>query len=338
MVNDATSRSWFCVFNHPEENGYEDMEPQQVIEAMRDKWMELRPDGACALTYCVSAAGLRHVHAVLEAEQPVRFTAVQKAFPGMHIEPTKGNKAEAEDYINKAGKYAEAGEEVLCRTECGEIRGKQGKRNDLDAIDQMIAAGMTPEAIFAESVRYRRYSKEVRDAYMAKRIREQPHEKDMLVYYHVGPTGSGKTHELTRLRQQEPNEVYVMTDYSGGGLDRYNGERVLFMDEFRGELKYNAMLMMLDKYTVQHRARYANPYGLWTEVHITSPLPPESVYEKMVGTTRNLDTMKQLMRRITKVVYHECVNGEYLTYEQPGLSYTTYDALIAGAYRAWSQG
>ena len=337
MGNSKTSRSWFCVFNHPEEHGFEDMEPQQVIEAMKDRWMRMRPDGACALTYCIAASGTPHVHAVFEAEQPVRFTAVQKAFPGMHIEPTKGSKAEAEDYINKVGKYEEKGEEVLCKAACGEIRGHQGKRKDWDAIDEMLAAGMKPEEIFAQSARYRRNTKEIREAHMAQLMSDQPYEKDMLVIYHVGKPGTGKSYSQIELKEKYPDDVYVMSDYSGGGLDRYNGERILFMDEFRGQLKFNDFLMMLDKYIVQHHARYSNPYGLWTEVHITSVLPPEEVYYKMVPNNRDRenDSFEQMLRRITIVRYHEQIDGEYYTYDKPADEYMMYEELIAEANSDW---
>ncbi len=337
MVNDSTSRSWFCVFNHPEEHGYEGMEPQQVIEAMKNKWTELHPNGACALTYCVTAAGLQHVHAVLEAEQPVRFAAVRKAFPGMHIEPTKGSKAEAEDYINKEGKYAEAGEEVLCRAGYGVIRGQQGKRKDWDAIDAMLAAGMTPEQIYSQSARFRRYSKEIREHFMAQLVNEHPYTKDVQVCYHVGKSGTGKSFTQVELKKQHPGDVYVMTDYSGGGLDRYNGESILFLDEFRGQLKYNDFLTMLDKYPVQHHARYANVIGVWTEVHITSVLPPEKVYCQMVTANRDRDTLEQMMRRITTVRYHDLIDGRYLTYDKPGMEYTTYEELMLEACYEWSR-
>ena len=337
MTNDSTSRSWFCVFNNPEEHGFEGFGPEAVINAMKTAWMDAHPGGACELTYCVSAEGLPHVHAVFESEQPVRFSSVRKMFSGMHVEPTKGTKAEAEDYINKVGKYAEKGEEVLCRTSQGEIKGRQGKRSVLDEADAMIAAGMTPAEIFAESVRYRRYSSEIREAYIEKLRAEMPDEKDMRVYYHVGESGSGKSYTQIGLKK-EPGGLYLLTDYGNGGFDKYAGERILFMDEFRGQMDYNILLMALDKYVVQLHARYSNVYSLWTEVHMASVLPPEDVYRKMVQSDRGRDTMLQMMRRITAVRYHALQEGQYLTYDKPGLEYTTYNELVLEAVQAWSQG
>jgi hypothetical protein len=95
----------------------------------------------------------------------------------------------------------------------------------------------------------------------------------------------------------------MLTDYDHG-FDKYNGESILFMDEFRRQMKFSLFLTLIGGYKVQVPCRYSNVYGLWNEVHITSVLPPERVYENMVQDNRHLDTVDQLMRRISFVVYH----------------------------------
>ena len=258
----------------------------------------------------------------------MRFSVIKKLFPDMHIEPTKGNKKEAEDYINKIGKHEEKGETIVCKTSYGEIKGFQGKRSDLEAIGEMLEQEMTPDEILAQDFRYYRYQKEIRSAYFDRRRRKTPDEREVTVYWHVGESGSGKSHVQIDLKEKYGREnVYLMTDYDGGGLDRYNGESVLFMDEFRGQIKYNQLLTMLDGYPSQQHARYANIYGLWDEVHITSVLPPERVYSKMVEENRDLDTIKQLMRRIDFIVYHEKVSGEYKSFTRSMERYVYYGGL-----------
>lgn len=76
----------------------------------------------------------------------------------------------------------------------------------------------------------------------------------------------------------------------------------------------------------EFHSRYTNVIGLWTQVHITSILPPESVYEKMVRNFQ-LDPMEQLKRRIHKVVYHWKDGDEYKTYEMPMSEYRSLDDL-----------
>ena len=101
---DTVSKSWFCVFNNPVEHGFSG-EPQEIIEQIRDTWMKDNPQRTCAVIYCISAEGLHHCHAVFEDTKTLRFSAIKKLFPSMHIEPTKGTKEQAEDYINKRGKW-----------------------------------------------------------------------------------------------------------------------------------------------------------------------------------------------------------------------------------------
>ncbi|MBO5459315.1 MAG: hypothetical protein J5981_03595, partial [Lachnospira sp.] len=125
------------------------------------------------------------------------------------------------------------------------------------------------------------------------------------------------------------------TNSGSGGLDYYQGEKILFMDEFKGGLKYSQYLVMTDQYPAQIHCRYCNTYALWNEVHITSVYPPEKVYELMVENANRLtDTAKQLIRRLKSVIYHYQENGEYKTFELPGSEYINYDDLKKRALKS----
>lgn len=154
----------------------------------------------------------------------------------------------------------------------------------------------------------------------------------------MGPSGSGKSHtQLELIKKYGPDEVYLMTDYKGGGFDTYSGEKVLFMDEFRGQLPFNELLMILDVYPNQIHARYANTYALWDEVHITSILTPEKLYEVMVENSRHFEPLEQLLRRISSMVYHEIVDDQPLVYEMDIRDYKSRGDLILVAHTAWAQ-
>ena len=109
----TVTKSWFCVFNNPKERGYNGT-PEDVCERLKDEWIKDNPTRTGAWAYCVSTEGLEHVHMVLEDTKSMRFSAIKKSYAvGMHFEPTKGTKQEAENYINKEGKYAEKGEKAI---------------------------------------------------------------------------------------------------------------------------------------------------------------------------------------------------------------------------------
>ena len=315
------------MFANPKEHGFEGT-PEEVTQNIVDIWIAGNPQRTCAIAYCISADGFEHIHAVFEDVKALRFSVVKKLFPLMHIEPTKGNKRQAEDYINKKPPFDETGEKILYIARHGEIRGRQGMRVDLEIIEDLIHQGMRPNEIFDLSLKYRRYDKIIRDAYYQKRTKETPIKRDLSVYWHFGDSGTGKSHTAIELaKKYGEDDIYIVSEYKNG-FDKYNGEKKLFLDELRNQLSYDLLLSILDGYKIQIPCRYSNIYSLWDEVHITSVLPPEKVYSDMVKNHKSLDTIDQLKRRISIVVYHYIKNSEYLTYEQAMSEYTTYEDLI----------
>lgn len=313
-----------------------ELSEQEICDTVLNMWVNSKPGRIGAVTYCVSGRGLHHLHMVLEVQNSdsdrFRFSTIHKIYgQKFHIEPTRGNKTEAEDYINKVGKYAEKGEIVLAKAVYGEIQGNKGNRSDLAAVEDMLAQGLTPNEIMDKSITLRRYEKMIRDAYYRKRDLETPFVRPVRVVYHVGATGTGKSYGANfQIQQLGSDKVYFTKDYDTGFMDGYNGQEILWLDEYRGQLKYATFLSMLDVYKTQMHARYSNVLMLWKEVHITSVLPPEAIYENMINSSRyaNLDTYGQLKRRIDTIIYHyKNEKNEYCQYQQKASEYKDYETL-----------
>ena len=325
-TNQDVSKSWFCVFNNPEKHGYEGT-PQEIVHALIETWIKDNPQRTCAVTYCISADGLKHCHAVFEDVRSMRFSAIKKIFPSMHISATKGSKEQAEDYINKRPPFDEQGEQVIYSNRHGEIKGRQGQRKDLDIIEELIQQGLTPDEVMDMSLQYRRFDKIIRDAYYRKRDKETPLVRDIVCYWHVGQSGAGKSYTVTKLAEiHGEHNIYLVGEYERG-WDKYSGQPILFMDEFRGQLKYEIMLNILGGYKVQTHARYTNVIGLWNEVHITSVYPPDILYQNMIYNNRKIDTYEQLRRRIDVIVYHYKIDNQYFSFEMPMNEYSGYEQL-----------
>ena len=320
------SRSWFVTWDNPQET-YPDLEPQEMSEKVLEMWIDGHTTRSGAVAYCISAKGLIHFHMVLEDSNMARFSAIKKLYPPAHVQVTRGSKERAEDYINKRGKFAEKGEKVVYVAKYGEIKGAQGQRKDLEVIQDYLDQGLKPQEIMEKNLSYRRYDKMIRDAYFALRTKETPLYREIKVIWHVGDSGTGKTYAVLGLMEDNPDNVYMVTDYDNGGLDMYEGERILFLDEFRGQLRYSVLLSMLQGYRQQFHARYSNKIGLWEEVHISSVFPPERVYREMVTDNRDVDTAKQLFRRINEVCYHYRDSGGYHVYTVPMSEYSSYAEL-----------
>ncbi|NLG04557.1 MAG: replication protein RepA [Clostridia bacterium] len=327
MNGNEAYRSWFCVLNNPQET-YTG-EAQNIAEQVLSEWVENQPTRTGAVAYCISADGLIHLHMVLEDSNKARFSAIKKAYPRAHIEPTKGNKEQAEDYINKNGKFTEKGEKVIYIAKYGQIRGVQGQRKDLNIIEDYINEGKTPTWVMKQQLAFRKYEKLINDAYYQKRNDETPFLRDVKCVWHVGSSGTGKSYYANIIVKEKGEDfIYFVTDYDTGAFDKYNGQELLFLDEFRGQIKYSKLLAMLQGYKTQIYARYSNKLALWNEVHITSVLPPERVYTRMVEENKDLDTYEQLRRRLYSIIYHwKNDKGEYKSYEILAKEYKGLDDL-----------
>ena len=271
------------------------------------------------------------MHLVLCDPQKSRFAAVQKLFPGIHIEPMKGSKDDAENYIRKNGQFAEKAHTVVVPAIFrGEIRSNRGSRNDLEAIESMLKDGMTPEEIMDTRLSYRRYEKYIKGAFYRLQSKKVPPYRNITVYWHVGPSGSGKTYCYVKLCEERGEDnIYLMSDYANGGLDKYEAQPILFMDEFRGRMAFADLLGYLEGYKKQAHCRFQNILPVWTEVHITSVFPPESIYEIMVDREqRDLDKYEQLCRRLDFIIYHYKEEGEFKEFQLPMEEYINYENMI----------
>lgn len=325
MAEDVT-RSWFAVFNNPAEHGYSGT-PQEICERLRDEWVGNSSTRTGAWAYCVSAAGLHHVHMVLEDSVAMRFSAVQKSYAkGTHFEKTKGTKKQAEDYINKRHPFEEKGEKVLCIVKAGEIQGRSRNNSDLTEIASLLKEGYTPAEIMALNITYRRYDRMIRDAFFDQRFRDTPPIRPVTVHWIFGESGSGKTyHYVTLCKEKGENEIYLVSDMKHGAFDKYCAEKILFIDELKPDsISYAELLSLLDGYKKQISARYTNAFALWNEVYITSVYSPEEFYAELIPYhKRSTDSYEQLRRRISEIIYcyfdadHErkfiCVPNDFYT-------------------------
>lgn len=338
-MNEKKCHSWFVTFQEanmvkagwPPEN-YKS--PEWLANSLNNLWENSGKERTCAVAVCTSATGLYHAHIAAYSKGATTFNSVKKIFFDAHIEPQYGGKKELSDYIAKEGKYAEKGETVHFILNIENVSYSQGKRSDLDEIQVMIDAGMTPNEIMRENIQNRKFEKIIKGAYFDKRMRETPPKRDVNVIWHTGESRTGKSYTYVNLVKMHGEEsVYLLSDYSIGGLDNYMGEPILFMDEFKGDLKFQLLLDYLEGYKKQIHCRYENAFALWTEVHITSIYAPDEVYDLMTqNVNRKRDSIEQLLKRISVIIYHYKKGGEYCKYEMNANKYVSYEDLKQRAF------
>lgn len=306
--------------------------PEYLADYLCELWETSGTGRKAGVAVCVSLKGLYHAHVACYGNTTT-LKKVSDIFSQSHVEPQLGGKEALKSYLLKEGEYAEKGEQVLCHKGMENIEGpQQGNRSDLDAIEDLLNSGATPEEIFETAFRYRKYEKMIRADYLARRIKETPLIKEMWNEYHWGKSGTGKTYTYIKLAEKHPDNVYLCNDYSnsgssGGGFDFYanNPAKIVVLDEFRGGMPYAQLLSMLDVYSRnQQHCRYQNVYNLWESVIICSVFPPEQVYSFMVDDDKkkSVDSIQQLLRRLKVIVYHYInKDGKYRAFKMPASDY-----------------
>lgn len=319
MTRDSQSRSWFIVAPNIQENGIgtlssidvKGMSYEDLCIKVVEMWCVHANRSACACLYCKSQEGMEHLHIVCESKTPLKFSTVKNTFGDkVHLEETKGNKQQVNDYIHKKGQFAEKGEVILAQAQQGEVNGCQGARTDLEKAYVMIQNGNTPRDIFKGNVDMIKYKTYIEELYYMYKDEITPYIRDVNVIYCCGESGTGKTYEGYAKQIQEHGEdsVYKVSDYKNG-FDRYNGQPILVLDEYRGGLPYHQLLTLLDCYKADVPARYCNKMTLWTTVYIATVLPIERLYKNMVKEEDEVyDSISQLLRRINEFRYHYVIH------------------------------
>ena len=283
--------------------------PEEMVEHLIYLWVDGKEETrSAAANYEIGDNGNHHSHLILEAKNQTRFSAIKKLYPAIHVELTRGTREQVIAYLNKTGKHEEkAHTTVVPMMKHGIIEAnQQGKRKDLEVIQELLEAGLSPEEIMRQNLSYRKFSKMIKEHYYQMQVANAPMVKNITVYWHLGGSGTGKSYMQVRLKEEFGIEnVYVLSDYGTGGLDNYTGESILFMDEFKGDIDYQTFLKLLDVYPNQVHARYSNVYALWDTVHISSIFTPYQIYKMLVAPDKQkYDPIAQLNRRIHYIVYH----------------------------------
>jgi len=239
--------------------------------------------------YCPTN-GRPHVDFYYEQRTPRKITTERKKFakafrPGFgDLQIAKGTAAENKDYSTKdENEWFELGEPVT-----------QGQRTDLAELAKDILSGdLTSENILMENPstfhQYGRTIEKLEDIRLRKQYRtEMP---DALWVY--GPTGSGKSH--LALKDYTPETHYVWRN-DNGWQDGYRQQETVVINDFRGEIPYNELLQLIDKWPYFLRRRNREPMPFTSpKIIITSSLPPAMAYPRQVG---KIDSINQLERRI----------------------------------------
>lgn len=250
----------------------------------------------------VGEAGTRHLQIYWENASPRTISAMQKDLGAkLHMEPRKGTAKEAAGYCMKGtklkpeggyGVYFDKPSDDWDGDQWGELS-SQGERVDLNAEAESIRSGeKTVDAILEENpMAYHQYGRTLEKLEDLQRRKKFRTEMTKGIWY-VGPTGVGKSHKA--FEGFDPSTHYLVNLGDKGWYEGYTGQDTVILNDFRGEIPYNTLLQMVDKwpFTVPRRNREPMPFISKTVI-VTSSLSPSEVYHRRDGQ----DKIEQLLRR-----------------------------------------
>lgn len=269
-------------------------------------------------TICKSEKDKMHIHSVVTFNKTHRFKAVSKLLGNCHVEPQRGTKEEALDYIEKKGKWEEKGEEVLRGFgDKSKITANPGARTDLERFDiiamqedfdlnEYILTNCTDDktARMLEN-RYKRLLKRNAKAW-----------REVKVIYVEGKAGSGKT----RVAMETYPRAFRadVSEHTTFPFNGYNGEKVLILDELRpGVFSHAELMQILDGYKLNLNIKYGQINAMWETVIITTAMPLMEWYKDKTDKKGQDNRRDQFMRRISE--HKIAVNGvwhDYIESEQ----------------------
>lgn len=222
-------------------------------------------------------------------------------FNKCHIEIARGTVQQNIEYVTKED--TQQSEPVFL----GEPPQQQGSRTDLQELityidetkkvsyDEIVIKFPLIAATkrnYVKDLIALKFKKEAKQ-YYKDLVNEQTVPKIVKVYY--GEPGSGKTSRV--FKKYDIDDIYVISLGDGSNsntlwFDDYQGEPILLLDDFYGNIKYNFLLRMLDIYPLRVQCKGSYTHVNFRRIYITSNVRPSEWYRKDISA---------LKRRITKI-------------------------------------
>lgn len=173
-----------------------------------------------------------------------RLPALRAMLPGAHFERRRGNHQQAKEYCMKADTRVDGPWEY---GDDSQIPTGPGQRGDLTEFRDAVRGGARDQDLLdshlAEMARYPRLATAVRLAMPA------PRRRGVQVRLFWGAAGTGKT----RLAYEEYPDLYMVPLQQSRSLwfDGYQGQSVILLDEFSGQMALDSLLRLLDEHPCQ---------------------------------------------------------------------------------------
>ena len=298
--NDIQRNKYFLTINSPDHYGYSHEKIKEISSGFK----------TFQYAAVVDEKGSNlHTHVLLVFESRVRWSTIQDRFPHAHIDEGKGDISQIIQYMRKEGKWLldEKKQEQKIEgsfedwgTRPADTKEKVSEFSELyDLVYDEIPTG----EILKLNPKYIRYIDKIapmRIEIMNEKYRGK-RRLDLKVIYVFGLSGTGKTRMILDRHGEE--NVFRVTDYLHP-FDSYNMQQVMCLEEFRDSLTITQCLNLLDVYTVELPARYANKLGIYKVLYVVSNWNIEQQFKNV--QVEHKETYRAFRRR-----FHYILNFQY---------------------------
>jgi hypothetical protein len=190
-----------------------------------------------------------------------------------------------------------------CMKESYEIQDNRtpGRPKEASEVADALSSGTTIRDLAYSNRRYTLQHAAKMTLYrsISLNVARDPEREPLVLWFH-GPTGSGKTRTIYDLFKGRSIGISGASAKGEISLDGYDFQDVFVLDELRhGSLPYDVLLRLLDRYLYTIRMLYACKE--WNSPIIAITIP-HSAEEMFSGRGESTDSLGQLLRRITRTV------------------------------------
>ena len=224
----------------------------------------------------VGGNGNFHLQGYVAFDTPVALSTVVSCIPGAHVEVAKGNAIQNRVYCSKDDfEFYEEG-----------VIPAQGRRNDLWDVKEVAKArrGITLRTAIEEFpaivAKYPRFVSTLNLVY------SRPRDTPPVVLFFWGDTGLGKSRTAYNIAKRL-GRVYKVMQPKGSGIyfDGYDGDEVIWLDEFYGNrMSWGMLLEMTDRYPNRLPVHGSQgPENMAKYIIFTSNTEPSKLYDPKIN-------------------------------------------------------
>lgn len=293
-------RNWPFTFNNKKDQNQIDVQ-HQILKNL--DWKQAKIKYMCFAIEIGEESKLKHIQGYVEFDNAVCKKTVRKRLccPGLWL-PDKGRQGSRyqargyimdPDYPGKTGDFIEGS-----KVEHG-LWVLQGQSKNLVELYEMVKDGSTDyELQESNPVCYARHHKALNKMRFNLLGEKLPNWKNIPIHVVHGETRSKKTSWIFE-KEGAKNCFKLKCEGSQLWFDGYNGQKVLIIDDFYGQIRFNLMLQLLDGYKQVVQVKGSHTWAQWDKIYITSNVRPEEWYNNYENIPNN--ARDALFERITSV-------------------------------------